>query len=168
MSLIGYKEYIVEYLQPLLTTCANIIEAYRNEGRRKKSEEKYRDLFQNANDAICILDSDMKYKDVNKKVVEMLGYTKEELLNMNVHDLIPSDQLPKSEIEFNKLRLKGSYEKFVGKARTKDGHLIDVEVSSSVIKDGDKVSGSRDIIRDITERVQNEEVLRKARNAIEP
>lgn len=165
----GYKEDLVEYLQPLLTTCANIIEAYRNENQRKKaddkmerSEEKYRDLFQNANDAICILDSDLKYKDVNKKVVEMFGYTREELLNMNVYDIIPSDQLPKSKIEFNKLRFKGSYEKFVSKARTKAGHLIDVEVSSSVIKYGDKILGSRDIIRDITERVQNEEALRES------
>ena len=165
----GYKEDLVEYLQPLLTTCANIIEAYRNENQRKKaddkmerSEEKYRDLFQNANDAICILDSEMKYKDVNKKTVEMLGYTREELLKMSVHDLIPSEQIPISEIEFNKLRLKGMYEKFVGKARTKDGRLIDVEVSSSLIIEGDKVIGSRDIIRDITERKRAEDALRES------
>jgi PAS domain S-box-containing protein len=145
----------------------DITERKQADEKMKQSEEKYRDLFQNANDAICILDSDLKYKDVNKKTVEMFGYTREELLNMSVRDLIPSDQLPKSEIEFNKLKIKGSYEKFVGKARTKDGQLIDVEVSSSVIKKGSKVIGSRDIIRDITERKQSEEALLESKKNLQ-
>jgi PAS domain S-box-containing protein len=135
--------------------------------RIKQSEEKYRDLFQNANDAICILDSDLKYKDVNNKTVEMFGYTRDELLKMRVHDLIPTEQIPISEIKFNELRKKGSYEKFVGKARTKDGRLIDVEVSSSVIKDGGKIIGSRDIIRDITERKRYEADLKAAQKSFE-
>ncbi|HEY6625361.1 MAG TPA: PAS domain S-box protein [Ignavibacteriaceae bacterium] len=137
----------------------------------KRSEEKYLDLFENANDAICILDSDLKFKEVNKKTLKMFGYTKEELLNMNAFDIIPPGQIPRFELEFNKLQEKGSYDIFVGKARTKDGRLIDIEVSSSVIKEGDKIIGTRDIIRDITERVQNQEALRESeeryRNIIE-
>jgi PAS domain S-box-containing protein len=140
----------------------DITERKQNNEKMKQSEEKYRDLFENANDSICILGPDMKYKDVNNKTVEMLGYTREELLNMSVYDLIPSEQLPISENEFNKLKKEGSYEKFVGKVRTKDGRLIYVEVSSSVIKEEGRVIGSRDIIRDITERVQNEEALRES------
>lgn len=99
------------------------IERKRAVEKLRKSEEKYYDLFENANDAICILDSKFKYIDVNKKTVEMFGYTKEELLDMDVFDFIPPEQIPKSEIEFNKLRKKGSYEKFVGKARKKMGAL---------------------------------------------
>jgi PAS domain S-box-containing protein len=140
----------------------DITERKQADEKIKQSEEKYRDLFQNANDAICIVDSDLKYKDVNNKTVEMFGYTKEELLNMSVYDLIPCEQIPISEIEFDELRKKGSYEKFVGKARTKNGRLIDVEVSSSVIKEGGNIIGSRDIIRDVTERAQNEEALRES------
>jgi len=51
----GYDEKLVEYLQPLLSMCGNIIEGYRNEEQRKKaedmikeSEERYRNLFDNA------------------------------------------------------------------------------------------------------------------------
>ena len=152
-------------------TVQDITEWKQSEARLKHSEEKYRDLFENANDVICIIDSDLKYKDVNKKTEEMLGYTRDEMLNMTVFDIIPAEQIPISEIEFNKLIKEGSYEKFVGKARTKDGRLIDVEVSSSAIKDGDKIIGSRDIIRDITERMLIEEALREReeqyRNIIE-
>ncbi len=138
------------------------IERKRAEEKLKRSEERYSDLFENANDAICILDSDQKFKDVNKKTLEMFGYTKEEMLDMGVFDIIPPEQIPRSELEFNKLRKIGSYEKFVGKARRKDGNLIDVEISSSVIKEGKKIIGSRDIIRDITERVLNQEALRES------
>ena len=145
----------------------DIAERKQADEKMKQSEEKYRDLFENANDAICIIGSDLKYKDVNNKTVEMFGYTKEEMLHMNVIDIIPHEQIPLSIIEFNKLRLKGSYEKFVGKARTKDGRLIDVEVSSSVIKDGEKVIGSRDIIRDITERKRSEDVLLESKKNLQ-
>ncbi|CAG1005659.1 two-component system, sporulation sensor kinase A [Methanosarcinales archaeon] len=128
----------------------------------KRSEEKYLDLFENANDAICILDSDLKFKEVNKKTLKMFGYTKEELLNMNAFDIIPPGQIPRFELEFNKLQEKGSYDIFVGKARTKDGRLTDIEVSSSVIKEGDKIIGTRDIIRDITERKETEEQIKES------
>ncbi|MCZ7393242.1 MAG: PAS domain S-box protein [Candidatus Methanoperedens sp.] len=128
----------------------------------KRSEEKYLDLFENANDAICMLDSDLKFKEVNNRTLRMFGYTKEEMLDMCAFDILPPGQIPRFEIEFNKLKEKGSYDNFVGKARTKDGRLIDIEVSSSVIKEGDKIIGTRDIIRDITERVQNQEALRES------
>jgi PAS domain S-box-containing protein len=120
------------------------------------SEQKYRDLFENANDAIFILDSDLNYKDVNKKAVELLGYSREELLHLNVKDLIPPEQHPKSDKEFEKLHRKGSYEKFVGKTRTKDGRWLDVEVNSSAIFENGKIIGSRDIVRNITERKKTE------------
>lgn len=43
----GYNQDLINYLQPLLTTCANIIEAYRNEQRRQQAEEEILDLNQN-------------------------------------------------------------------------------------------------------------------------
>ncbi len=127
----------------------------------RKTKSKDRNLFENANDAICVLDSDYRYKEVNKKAVEMFGYSRKELLNMSILDILPPEQIPRSKIELDKLKNRGSYEKFVGKIRTKDGRLIDVEVNSSVIIEGDKVTGSMDIIRDITERRKMEEALRE-------
>ncbi len=138
----------------------DITEQKRAEEALRRSEEKYRDLFENANDAIFIVDSRYSYVDVNKKAVELLGYSKEELLRMSVLDLIPPEQVSRSKAEFDKLRGTGSYEKFVGKSRTRDGRWLDVEVSSSSIMDGAQVIGSRDIMRDITDRKKTEEALR--------
>lgn len=122
----------------------------------RTSEEKYHDLFQNANDAIFIVGADLRYVDINKKAVEMLGYSKEELLGMRITDLLPPEQLPRSEAEFEKIRNRGSYEQFTGRVRTRDGRWLDVEVNSSAIVENGKVIGSRDILRDITGRKQAE------------
>ena len=126
-----------------------------------QSEEKYRDLFEHANDPIFILDSDLRYVDANKKAIDVLGYSKEELLTMKVTDIIPTEQVSLSEAEFEKLRSQESYE-FVGKVKTKDGRLLDVEVGSSAIIADGQIIGSRDIMRDITERKRMEEDLLRA------
>jgi len=125
-----------------------------------RSEGKYRDLFENAMDAICIMDRNQNYLDVNRRAVELFGYSRQEFLSMNVRDMLPPAQLARSEKEFAKLAESGAYEKFTGKVRKKDGSYIDVEVSSSAIVEQGRVVGSRDIIRDVTERRKTEELLR--------
>ena len=126
----------------------------------RKSEEKYRDLFENAIDPIFILDDELNFCDVNKRAVELLGYSREEFLRMNLHDIIPPEQILRYEIEREKLQKEGAYEKFVGKMRRQDGSFIDVEVSSSAIIEEGVIVGSRDIVRDITERKRMEEAIR--------
>ncbi|MCC6346647.1 MAG: EAL domain-containing protein [Nitrospirales bacterium] len=126
----------------------------------RKSEERYRDLFENAIDPLFILDDGLNFRDVNKRAVGLLGYSREEILHMNLHEIIPSDQILRHEIEREKLQREGACEKFSGKMRRKDGSLIDVEVSSSAIIEEGVVVGSRDIVRDVTERTRMEETVR--------
>ena len=138
----------------------DIIEQMRAAEDLRRSEEKYRDLFENAMDAICIIDRNQNYVDVNRRTSELFGYSREELLSMNVRDMLPPGQLARSEKEFEKLTESGAYEKFTGRVRKKDGSYIDVEVNSSAIVEQGQVVGSRDIIRDITERRKAEALLR--------
>jgi two-component system cell cycle sensor histidine kinase/response regulator CckA len=127
-----------------------------------ESEEKYRDLFENAMDAIFVVDLRMNYVDMNRRATEIFGYSKEEFLGMNIRDVIPLEQLARSEAEFGKLEEQGGYQNFIGKMRTKDGRWLDVEVNSSaIIRDG-TVVGSRDIVRNITKRKSAEDRLRDA------
>ena len=120
------------------------------------NEEKYRDLFENANDAIFILDANQNYIEVNQRATDIFGFSREEFLQMNVKDNIPADQIPKSNEEFLTLFKKGKYEKFIGRQKTKDGRWLDIEVSSSLIVKNGRIAGSRDIVRDITERTEIE------------
>ncbi|MEK1829991.1 PAS domain S-box protein [Priestia megaterium] len=64
--------------------------------RLKESELKYRTLFEYANDAIYLLEigSDhfpSRFVEVNEAGCKRLGYTREELLSMPCHDIIPRD-----------------------------------------------------------------------------
>lgn len=135
-----------------------------------ESERNYKDLFENANDAIFILDSEFNYVDVNQKAIDLFGFSREEFLQLNVKDVIPPEQYQKSDKEFAKLNEQGDYDKFIGKQKTKDGRWLDIEVSASAIIKNGKVIGSRDIVRDITARkeaeAKKERLIAELQNAL--
>ncbi len=157
----------ISLYQNLANQAAVAVQNALNLRALKESEGKYRDLFEHANDAIFIVDAELHYKDVNRKACELLGYSREELLQMQIPDILPLEQLPASEKEFAKIQHKGEYEKFVGRVRTRDGRLLDVEVSASAIVEGGLVVGSRDIVRDITERKRAEDEIRRLNEDLE-
>ena len=129
---------------------------------RLQKTEQYRDFFENANDAIFLVDADQNYVDVNKKAADLLGCSRRELVGRSIFEFIPEDQKPRSLEEFRKLKHVGKYEKFRGKMRAGGGHWIDIEVSSSAIFDGDAYLGSQDIVRDISDQVRAERSLRES------
>ena len=53
----------------------------------RESEERYRSLVEQARDGIFVADAQGNYLDVNPGVCQMLGYTREEILKMNMRDL---------------------------------------------------------------------------------
>ncbi|HEU0265036.1 MAG TPA: PAS domain S-box protein [Geobacterales bacterium] len=146
----------------VISLAENVTERLLGVEALRESEEKYRDLFENANDAIFIVDTDFRYRDVNRKACELLGFTREELQGMRIPDLLPPEQLPRSQKEFDKIRSQQPYDRFIGRIRCKDGSYIDAEVSSSPIIENGEVVGSRDIMRDISERKRGEDALRRS------
>ena len=145
----------------------DITERKLAEAALRESEEKYRNLFENAVDPIFIINAEYNYIDVNRKAIEVFGYSKEEFLKMNLFDVIPPSQRENSEKELEKLNRNGYYENFVGKMLTRDGRWLDIEVSSSAIMKDGRVIGSRDIVRNITDRTHMEMELRKFKRAVE-
>ncbi|MHA1148236.1 MAG: PAS domain S-box protein [Promethearchaeota archaeon] len=69
-----------------------------------ESEEKYRDLFENSPSAIVLMDLHRKVRDINKKTIEIFGYSKEEILNQTIdifNELALEDTMSKIKIDFN-------------------------------------------------------------------
>ncbi len=127
----------------------------------RESEERYRMLFEQANDAILVsnIETD-QIIDVNRQAGEMLGYTREELLTMKVPDL----QAPEFRGQEGSV-VKGELERYGGAPFEtinihRDGTPVPVEVSISRMTGtgGELALG---IVRDITERKQAEEALQR-------
>ncbi|HEY6802746.1 MAG TPA: PAS domain S-box protein [Pyrinomonadaceae bacterium] len=128
----------------------------------RRSESKYRSLMEQASDGIHTYDANGNFLDTNSKLCEMLGYSREEMLRLNVKDLMRPEDLVESPIRFEQLRA-GQTLLAERVLRRKDGTLLPVEISGKMVQDGILLS----IIRDITERKRNESELRQAYDELE-
>jgi PAS domain S-box-containing protein len=92
-------------------TMNDITEQKRFEACLKKSEERYRSLFEGSRDGIVIGDLDGRIIDCNKAYSDMLGYSIEELKNMSDYDLTHEKyhEWLKNEIFSNNILIKGYY-----------------------------------------------------------
>lgn len=57
----------------------------------RENEKKYRNIFERSKDAVFLADPEFIFKDVNPATCELLGYTKDELLGMNLYELLSAD-----------------------------------------------------------------------------
>jgi PAS domain S-box-containing protein len=132
-----------------------------------RSERSYRDLFENAMEAIFVVDEHFRYVDANKKAEELSGFAREELLQRTILDMVPPEQVARSAAELEKLRSRGQYTRCEGRMRTKDGRIIDIEVSSSAIVRDGRFAGSSDVVRDISDRKRIQDELRRSHGELE-
>jgi PAS domain S-box-containing protein len=143
------------HLAGRLLVITNINERVRMEQALRDSEERYRTLFEQANDAIFLNSEDDRIVDVNQRACELSGYTREELLAMSVSDLqAPEVRRPKgSAIRYELERYGGA--PFETLDLHRDGTRIPVEVSTSRIA-GPESGLTLSIVRDIRERKRAE------------
>jgi PAS domain S-box-containing protein len=113
----------------------------------KKTELRYRALFEQASDAIMITDHNGDFLDVNSSLCKMFGYTKEELLGANISALIDPQELKTDPIQFKAI-LAGVPILRERRMLHKNGTIIEVEANVKLIPDGRVLA----IARDITER----------------
>ncbi len=131
-----------------------------------ESERRYHMIIEHAGDALIMADFNGNIIEVNKRACESLGYSREELLQFKVGDL---DQQP---IDYD--QQKTIWEKLIpgqpvtieSTHRHKDGYDFPVEIRVDVLEmDGEKVILG--VARDITQRKQIEDELRKLSRAVE-
>jgi len=84
-----------------------ITERKNTQFKLQESEKRFREIFQNAGDAIGVVDANDNILDVNPKMCEMMGYSREELLSMKVIDL----QAPENRGEDGKI-VTSEFERF--------------------------------------------------------
>jgi len=126
----------------------------------KASEARYRRLFETAQDAILILNGDSgKIVDANPFVIDLLGYSLEELIGRQLWQIGLFPDIEASKAAFDRLHRSGYIRYEDLPLQTKDGRRAEVEFVSNAYKvDGRNVIQCN--IRDITERVQATRAMR--------
>jgi PAS domain S-box-containing protein len=135
-------------------------ERKRKETELRESEERFRALVEHASDGFVIHDMDGRLIEVNQQTCESLGYTREELLSMNVFDIEQDFDLEVGRRVWGELTPSNAHT-VLGHLRRKDGTLFphEARLSTYQIRDRQFVLG---LVRDITERRQVETKLRES------
>jgi PAS domain S-box-containing protein len=137
----------------------------KTEDSLRKSEEKYRHLIEHANEAIVVAQDGM-LKLVNKRAIEVTGYSEQELLSVPFSDIInPVDRA--MVIERYQKRLIGEElsSRYPFRVVSKEGNTCWVELSAVVI-DWDGRPATLNFISDVTERKKAEEALRESEEVL--
>ena len=143
-------------------SAVNIDERKRAEHTLRDSEARYRDLFDNASDLICVTDLEGSFVYVNRAWHDATGYSDEELRQMRLADLVPPDQCAALADAYARVLAGEPVEHLDLTFLTRDGSAVAVDGSAgSVLKDDVPVM-VRGIWRDVTERKRVEEQLRRA------
>ena len=130
--------------------------------RERQSEQRYRELVENAKDIIYTHDLTGLYTSLNKAGEQITGYTRDEVLKMNVTDMVVPECLDQARRLLSRKLAGDELTVYEVEILAKDGRRVPLEVNTRLIyKDGEAV-GIQGIARDVSERLQLGEQLRQS------
>jgi PAS domain S-box-containing protein len=133
----------------------------------RKSEEKYRRLVEQANEGVLALDQVGAVTFANPRMAEILGYSVDEMVGMEVTSFLGKDKNESHRGKFERLRT-GISEQYDSEMCRKDGRNIHVSITASPMTDDNGLFlGAFGVIMDITDRKQAEAELLQAKEAAE-
>lgn len=152
-----FTEREVVIAKGLANQVAVVIENMKLNEDVKESEERYRTLVENATDAITSIDLDGVVINWNKAAERLYGYTKEDAMGNKI-PVVPEDKAFELPMFFKNVIMGNTISNFETKRRHKNGHLIDISLAISPVKNEEgEIIGFSGIARDITEKKQLEE-----------
>ena len=126
----------------------------------RESEERYRELFENARDAIYVHDLSGRYTSVNRAAEQLSGFTREEILGKHFSNFVSPRDL--KQVRTNLCRKLDEENETIYEVDvvTRTGQRVPVEVSSRLIYENGVAVGVQGTARDITDRKRAQEALR--------
>lgn len=124
----------------------------------RKSEEKYRELFEKGSDLLCLHDLEGNLIQTNLSFKEAYGWSQDELANKNLRDFVPKRYRPQVE-DYLKRVVETGKDQGLMRALTKDGREIIIEYNNTLIHDESGPVYVQGSAKDITDRLKNELAL---------
>ncbi len=109
------------------------------------SEKRFRLLVEHAGDGIFIVDSHGFFRDVNSSGCGLFGYTREEVLRMNVRDIVASEEQSRVAPELAEFSIEGQPYLREWRLHRKNGEKLVVEVNARTLPDGRILALVRDV-----------------------
>jgi PAS domain S-box-containing protein len=159
--------FSLEGEQVILATVRDTTDRRMTEDLLKKSEEKYRKIFENVQDIFYQADIEGKIVEISPSIERYSGYKPEELIGKKVEEvyLNPDDR----KVLMQALALKGEVEDYILRLKDKTGREVYVSANIHILRSPDgNVAGVEGSLRDVSERIiaeeklkENEKLLRK-------
>jgi len=162
----NYKVIKEDNTNPIEILCVGneITEKKKVELALIESEQKYRQLYESLMDGFARVDLGGKFIDCNNAFLEMVGYSKDELLALTYNDITPKRWHEFERSLLNEHFFKFGYTQLYEKEYVrKDGEIISVELRTYLsVEENMGATGMWAIIRDITQRKKAEIELVKS------
>ncbi|GEM_PF-1186667 len=127
------------------------------------SEHRYREIFENAHDAIWVHDLEGNIIAANKAAPALTGYSVEEAKNMNVKSFLTEESLALAgqirQHLFTGEKVEQPYEQRIIR---RDGTQAIVKLATSIVTEDGKIVGFQNIARDVTREIEMQDQLRTA------
>ncbi len=128
----------------------------------RESEERFRELFENAKDIIFTLDLEGNVTSLNKSAEEVFGWTREEAREINIKEIVTPEHLSLSGQMMRRIVNDEPQQQFEIGILRKDGKKVLLEVSARLVQSKGAKKGVQGIARDITERRDLENRIRQS------
>jgi two-component system, NarL family, sensor histidine kinase UhpB len=161
----GAEKLLVETLTPFEMTHRGFKDT---NAALNASEERYRELFENANDIVFTADLEGNFTSVNRAGERLTGYERHELLSMHFTAVVSPEYVEVAR-RAREMKLSGENEttRYELEILSKDGRRVPLEASTRLVYRGGKPVGVQGIARDITERKQAEQAMHQVNERLE-
>jgi len=154
------SEYRKSAEDELSTSRANLSRALSDSQRNaigsRENKERFQALFEQASDGIFLTDSSGRYIEVNPAGVELLGFSRSEILAMRIPEILPPEEQGRLAGELSNLAT-GKPARTEWRILKKDGSSFHGEIDARQLPDGTVLA----LLRDVTLRKKEEQVRSK-------
>jgi len=140
----------------------DVSERYEIEDKIKKSEEKFRQLFENAPFGIVMMDKHQEIRAINASFQNIFGYTLKEIEGLDIDDIIVPDDSKQGAHEISEEVFKGDTISASAVRKRKDDSLVDVQIYGVPVTVNEKAIAIFGIYADVTEQKEAESKIKKS------
>jgi PAS domain S-box-containing protein len=144
-----------------LVAAINITEKKRAEQELKESEEKYRELVENINATLYIIDINGLISYISPVIETIIGFKPSEVVNRPFTEFIYKEDLPRAIESFQKT-MSGQSDRIELRLLTKNGQMRWIYTYATPVFKDNKIIGNQGLLMDITERKNAEQQLKES------